>query len=280
VHVETIVPQSAALRNHVEFFYLLTHEEDDFDYDYQVFPHTLTFVSAYADARAFVDSSGRTVFEPSTKENTIAYLDASYMTPLTFLYRGKHTELTIGFKPQAINTFLPKPVSAYLNDSARAAFAPYRDFLSTMKRALALVRRKPAEAVALLETYLCGKLHAGAPSWLGGAVKDLTATGEEDVPLHGLAQKFRVSPQNLSQQFKKYVGKSPADFRKTVRFRRAMTLGSSNEHTLTTLAHRLGYYDQSHMTKDFRSLTGRAPKDFFSNLTAAQGMDVITENIG
>ncbi len=280
MHIDTIAPQSAALRERIEFFYVLTRDAEEPDDCYQVFPHTHTFVSVHADARVVADTGVKRTFEPSPTENTMAWLYTSYMRPLVFEYRGRHTELTIGFKPHAVNAFLPKPLGAYMVDASQAPFSPYEDFLPTMRRALALVRTQRAAAVALLESYLLGKLKGFTHPWLQSAIADLQGSSCAEVTLHDLAQKFDLSPQNLSQQFKRYVGKSPSDFRKTIRFRQALDGFRMNTQTLTTLAHALGYYDQSHMTKDLRTITGLAPMAFFYKLTVTQGMDIVIPAAG
>jgi AraC-like DNA-binding protein len=39
---------------------------------------------------------------------------------------------------------------------------------------------------------------------------------------------------------------------------------------LTTIAYAANYFDQAHMTKEFKSITGKSPKDFFKNLTTME----------
>jgi AraC-like DNA-binding protein len=49
-----------------------------------------------------------------------------------------------------------------------------------------------------------------------------------------------------------------------MRLRRAVRLQASGVD-LTTVAHSVGYFDQSHFIKDFRRATGSAPSFFFGH---------------
>ena len=58
------------------------------------------------------------------------------------------------------------------------------------------------------------------------------------------------------------VGASPKQFASIVRFRRAVAAQTSNQ-TLAALAQATGYFDQSHLAREFRAFTGEPPSRFF-----------------
>jgi AraC-like DNA-binding protein len=43
---------------------------------------------------------------------------------------------------------------------------------------------------------------------------------------------------------------------------------------LTTLAYAVDFFDQSHMIRDFKAMTGFMPKEFFRNVTGRDGGSV------
>jgi AraC-like DNA-binding protein len=59
------------------------------------------------------------------------------------------------------------------------------------------------------------------------------------------------------------VGTSPKQFAAIVRLRNLIDQYSGVD-TLTDVAHKAGYFDQSHFIKDFQSFTGKTPKQFFA----------------
>jgi AraC-like DNA-binding protein len=88
--------------------------------------------------------------------------------------------------------------------------------------------------------------------------------------------KGMVSPERLSalaclsrkqfeRNFSAFVGTSPRQFLKTVRFQNTLhTRFKQKSLSLTQLAFDCGYYDQSHMINDFKSLSGFTPGEYFA----------------
>lgn len=67
-----------------------------------------------------------------------------------------------------------------------------------------------------------------------------------------LAAAENKDTSTLYRQFKQYVGQSPKEYLKVVRFRKALqALQQKTYSSLTDLAYGLGYYDQSHFIRDF-----------------------------
>lgn len=89
-------------------------------------------------------------------------------------------------------------------------------------------------------------LHLGAQSPYSRVVS-LAATENKDT-------------STLYRQFKQYVGQSPKEYLKVVRFRKALrALQQKSYSSLTHLAHDLGYYDQSHFIRDFTVFADHNP---------------------
>ncbi|MBN2821047.1 MAG: AraC family transcriptional regulator, partial [Bacteroidales bacterium] len=72
-----------------------------------------------------------------------------------------------------------------------------------------------------------------------------------------------TSPKTLERKFAKYLGKTPKQFIKLIRFQEILKDLSVNKNSsLTEFAFRNGYFDQSHFIKDFKTYSGYTPKDF------------------
>jgi AraC-like DNA-binding protein len=94
------------------------------------------------------------------------------------------------------------------------------------------------------------------------------------------ASKGKISPGELAdasflsrkqheREFKKMVGLSPKQYLKVIRFQAALyTHQQFPSESLTQLAYRSGYFDQSHMINDFRRLSGITPSQYFSECEA------------
>jgi AraC-like DNA-binding protein len=128
-----------------------------------------------------------------------------------------------------------------LSDTAAVALVQ-RLVLQRMQQKLLHERRQPG----LMET----------------AVQAIEASGGS-VRIDTLAGTLGVSRQHLSSQFRARVGLPAKTFARICRFQRASTLMREGPaRDLAALALELGYYDQSHMTHEFRELTGSTPQSF------------------
>lgn len=84
-----------------------------------------------------------------------------------------------------------------------------------------------------------------------------------DIALSELEAKTGYSTRYLNKVFKKCSGISPKTFCKIVRFQRLLhTMNGSDKRRLTDIAMDAGYYDQSHMLKEFREYTTMTPSEY------------------
>lgn len=80
-----------------------------------------------------------------------------------------------------------------------------------------------------------------------------------------LSEVTCLSRKQFERNFSAFVGTSPRQFLKTVRFQNALhTKFKQKSLSLTRLAFDCGYYDQSHMINDFKSLSGYTPGEYFA----------------
>jgi len=132
------------------------------------------------------------------------------------------------------------------------------------------VARSDAERLALLTQALYARLGAAAPgaraaiALASRAVATLQASGGA-LRVEALASQLGVSRQHLGAQFRDHVGLSPKLFARICRFRaaRAAALASATgQHGLdwANLALASGYFDQSHLIRDFQDFTGASPE--------------------
>ena len=78
--------------------------------------------------------------------------------------------------------------------------------------------------------------------------------------VHELARRLGWSPRQLEREFRLGLGLSPKALARIIRFQNLLRLvGEETLRQWATLALAAGYCDQSHMVREFRSFTGRAP---------------------
>lgn len=140
------------------------------------------------------------------------------------------------------------------------------------RAATALASRVGHDTAATLASRAGGdaaRLAAAAPAGQRLALRAVAALENSGGALRveTLADTLSVSRQYLAAQFRDHVGLSPKLFARICRFRsaRAAALAaapgrtSPHGHDWAALALDSGYFDQSHLIRDFQDFTGNAP---------------------
>lgn len=94
------------------------------------------------------------------------------------------------------------------------------------------------------------------------AARALSARRPTHLP--DLARRLDVSERHLRHLLTEGTGLPPKSFARTARLRHALNTGRVRSARLAQLAAMTGYYDQSHMTAEFRTMMGVPPGAFFA----------------
>ena len=81
-----------------------------------------------------------------------------------------------------------------------------------------------------------------------------------------LAHEACLSQKQFKRIFTDYVGLNPKEFLQIARFTKTThALQTEPPISLNELAYKYGYYDRSHLIKDFRAFSGYTPTEFLAN---------------
>lgn len=115
-------------------------------------------------------------------------------------------------------------------------------------------------------------------------IQSLTADGSIDWPhelaaalqsdpnlrLSDWAQRHSLAEETVSRGFQKVFGVSPIAYRAQQRARRAWRMVVEGRDSLCEIAAHAGFCDQSHMTRDVRAITGKAPGEWRRQVKSIQ----------
>lgn len=257
-------PTSALLQNHIDGFYTLERTHDEPSCSYISFPGLHTIVCLYTNAITHVDDyTVKISHEANGKlESKIV---GEFNQPAYINYQGSASEITVLFHPLGLNAFLPQPLTSYTSGHF-ADFEPFVDYRPTMESIMALPNMP--SRIAALERYWESKYVGFNHPFLNTVVKALRESVREEQSLASIADSNGISRQLLHQQFRLHLLKGPSDFKKIVRFRDALARWNTQQREkLTEISTFVNYFDQSHMIRDFKAVTGYSPKRFFRGLS-------------
>jgi len=80
-----------------------------------------------------------------------------------------------------------------------------------------------------------------------------------------LTNHFNVNYKKIERLFNHFLGVNPKTFIRIIRFNATIHVQSKASNiSLTQLAYELGFFDQSHFIREFKTFTTLTPKDFFN----------------
>jgi AraC-like DNA-binding protein len=261
VELKFFKPKNETLSNFIEGYYFLTQKENDSTVEYLTFPNNYSIISVYENTE-IIFSENQAILKGKKGIPFESDLICHYKKPIKVICEGRLNEVTFYFKPLGLNAFLEKSLCHYTNNFF-STFIPFDDYQSTM---IVILNETDFEKRrTLIENYWLSKLIGFQHPFLHELIIDI----QKDISVSELAKKFNTSRQNLSKHFESNLCKSPSDFKKIQRFREALKvhMKKNSKDNLTSLSYDLLFYDQSHLIKDFKSLTGLTPKKFFKTIS-------------
>ncbi|MDQ0028482.1 AraC family transcriptional regulator [Arthrobacter bambusae] len=97
---------------------------------------------------------------------------------------------------------------------------------------------------------------------LAPAIERIMKEFDRAISVGELAASVSLSSSQFTRQFKKRVGTTPHSYIRQVRLNAACDLLATTEASISEVAIRTGYSDQSHLTHDFVARKGISPKKY------------------
>ena len=115
---------------------------------------------------------------------------------------------------------------------------------------------------AVLTRWVRQRLAGQSPDPVLSTALSAIRAARGQVTIRSLCQDLTISERQLERRFTVAVGVPPKRFAAIVRFRAAVA--AAGARSLADVAQIAGYYDQSHFSREFRTLTGHPPRDRLS----------------
>lgn len=130
--------------------------------------------------------------------------------------------------------------------------------------------RAPSAAARVehVEGFLLSALGQHDEDLLIAAACDALNALDERCSIGDLARSLDVTERTLERRFRSQIGTTPKRYSRVIRLRKAILRRKSGA-SWADAAYATGYYDQSHMIRDFQALYGLSPKDISAGIRAS-----------
>lgn len=147
------------------------------------------------------------------------------------------------------------------------------DLLPSMRRLVGRLAEEDTwpRRFALIDSFLLDRLERGPvpADEVAFAWRRLVST-RGALPIGSLAEEVGWSRRHLVARFRQQVGLPPKRIARILRFQHLLDgLRAGRPVDLTRLAAECGYYDQSHMNRDFREFAGTTPSEYLARLVTS-----------
>lgn len=172
---------------------------------------------------------------------------------------GRGLARGVKLRPGALRAFVDRSASAFTNRSAQLSEAFSGDLSALGQRVLSVDAEHAFDELRNWLTPMRRESERDRVS-LAVAVVDRVANDASITSVDGLASASGVSTRPLQRLFREYVGASPKWVIRRFRLQEVATRIDAGEvDNLAGLAAELGYADQAHLARDFRSAVGKSP---------------------
>ncbi len=174
---------------------------------------------------------------------------------------------SISFHPQGVRQFFPLPFIELLNYTIPLKYIN-KQLYGELEFKLSKQNSFQTK-INIVEECLCKLLYDNKREFefqrISNTIQHIRTT-KGNIDIDTLASHACLCRKQFERIFAEYIGISPKQYLKTIRLQATIYFKSKNKNTsLIELAYENGYYDQSHFTNDFKTMTGLTPKQFFDD---------------
>lgn len=170
-------------------------------------------------------------------------------------YKGENETIAITFTPQGTKAFLSTSMAEFYNKNVPIECLEDKQ-LSELQQAVLNADNK-MECIGIIEQYLLKRLMQFNSSIASYEYAIQQMESNSNVSIKQLSYTSNICYKQYNRRFVNNIGINPMYLNRIIRFQKTLsTLQNGFSNDLTELAFRCGYYDASHIIKEFREFSG------------------------
>jgi AraC-like DNA-binding protein len=191
------------------------------------------------------------------------WLSGLHARPVVIECAGRTDTLGVRLKPAGAFALIARPlreISGWTLDLADVVGRAAGELAERCFEAQTTDDRFRAAAAWIEELTAGAAPGLAAVSWAASRIERSAGAA----PIGALREEAGLSKTRMAEGFREQVGLPPKVYARIFRFQRLLNLIHGGVPSLAEAALDTGYYDQPHMTAEFRELTGLAPRAFLA----------------
>lgn len=241
----------------VECFWTNTLYPEDFQQDYD-------YIIPDGSADAIFMLNGNYLRNDEINQSKSLIDSCSFVTPFQHavkVYQEPFTTcLVIRFKPEAIQLL----TGTCLGDFDQPVY-PLQEIMPELAELAMdqIIKNSPAsDLVSSLAHWLSSRPTKPVTNELISHFIQKTIQKRGMIRIKSFCDELEVHKSTLEKNFKQSTGYTPKEYARVIRFNFLLNRVLFSPMNLTENSYEMGYFDQSHMIRDFKKMTGTTPTDF------------------
>lgn len=249
----TIQYPSAILSNYIKYYWIIKTGDAD----------KMTIQTIPSGCMHLVFHRGKRIRYISGSKQPATFLRGQLSLPGNIFSPGNIDMIAVIFQPLGFSFFFSLPTTLFYNEyiDVEAMEDKGLNELNTF-----LVNEENAMmCIEHIEQFLIDRLHNENNNMrrVQNALHKIVVT--ETVSIELLADSAYLGYRQFKRIFEQYVGVNPKEYCRIIRFQRVLYFLQHNPDVeISRLAYECGYFDHSHLIKEFREFTGYAPVEYIS----------------
>ncbi|OZB94166.1 helix-turn-helix domain-containing protein [Paenibacillus sp. XY044] len=180
----------------------------------------------------------------------------------SILLREQGAVFGVKFRPGAYYPFLNRPVSAITNRTV--SFENVFGMSSQALEHQLFAQETPEQMIPFAEFFIRERLpEPDSHVDLINTIIQCVISDRSIIKVEDIVKRFSIPIRQLQLLFRQYVGISPKWMIQRYRLHEAVEKMTNRDiPDWSKLALDLGYYDQAHFIKDFKSIIGKSPEEY------------------
>lgn len=192
-----------------------------------------------------------------------AFIEGQMSTYWDLHYEGENETIAITLTPQGAQAFLNVPMAEFYNKNIPIECLGDRQFVDLQQAVLDVDDKM--ECIGIIELYLLKRLAQLNPNVADNEYAIRQMELNSNVSIQFLSSASNVCYKQFNRRFVNNIGISPKVLTRIICFQKtlsALQCGFSNN--LTELAFRCGYYDASHISREFKEFSGYTLNEYIN----------------